>query len=210
MKRLIFTYGLTLISILCIGQGTFTIKGQLKYCYDKPWSDNFKDFPVEIDDIEPHYGVGHEVIYASESGEFIFINLKASNYKISASLVNRSEVVIKVDRNVTDVILCLDDDFRPVPQDTLTASINKAKLDIDHNNLRIYHLLPWLAIHKRSFYRRNKRLKRKFNFEIETVGCLLISDRKSFIEQEKYLTYNKVAEEYLDKKYGASWRRALR
>lgn len=210
MKRLVFTYGLTIISILCAGQNAFIIKGQLKYCYGKPWTDNFKMFKVSIDDIEPHYGVGHEEIQVNESGEFIFKNLSPSNYKISTALIQTTEIIVKVDSDITDIVLCVDNDFRPVPQDTLASFINQVKEDIKNNSLKIYHLLPGLAIQTKGFDRRNKRLKRKYNFQIETVGCLLVTNRQVFIMQEKYFAYNKVAEEYLDKKFGTSWRKAVK
>ncbi len=209
MKGPIFTYGLTLITILCVGQDTFTVKGQLKYCYET-LTDNFKNFQVKIDDIEPHYGVGQEEILVTESGKFALKNLKASNYKISTYLFQTSDIIVKVDKDITDIIICVDNDFRPVPQDTLTTFINKAKDDIDKNNLKLYHLSPGLVIQTKGFDRRNKRLKKKFDFQIETVSCLLVLGRQSFVEQEKYLAYNKIAEEYLDKKYGASWRKAVK
>lgn len=210
MKRLIFIFGLTFISALCFGQNSFIVKGHLKYCYDKPWTDNYQKFKVSIVDTKPHYGIGHEEIQANESGEFIFKNLKPSNYKISTFLIQTTEIIVKVDKDVTDIVLCVDNDFRPVPQDSLATFINQAKEDIEKNNLKIYHILPGLPIHTKGFDRRNKKLKRKFNFQIETVGCLLVMSRKSFIDQEKYLAYNKVAEEYLDKKFGNSWRRAVK
>ena len=201
MRRLIFTYGLTLVTTLSVGQNTFTVKGQLKYCYET-LTDNFKNFKVKIEDIEPHYGVGQEEILVTESGEFTFKDLRASNYKISTYLFQISDIIVKVDKDITDIIICVDNDFRPVPQDTLTTFIDKAKEDINKNNLKIYHLSPGLVIQTKGFDRRNKRLKKKFNFQIETVSCLMVLGRQSFIEQEKYLAYNKIAEEYLDKKYG--------
>jgi hypothetical protein len=210
MIRLYFTSGLTLISIFCVGQERFVIKGHLKYCYDKSIGpDNFRNFQVSIVDTEPHYKSGEEIL-VNESGEFSFENLRASNYKISTHLFKVSSIIVTVDKDIDDIILCVDNDFRPVPQDTLAIFVEKAKNDIIENSLKIYYLSPGLVIQRRHFYRRNRRLKRKFNFQIETVSCLLVVDRQSFVEQEKYLAYNKVAEEYLDTKYGSSWRSVVK
>jgi hypothetical protein len=209
MIRLYFTSGLTLISIFCVAQEGFTIRGHLKYCYDKSIGpDNFRNFQVSIVDIEPHYESGEEM-HVNESGEFSFKNLRASTYKISTHLFRVSSIIVTVDKDMDDIILCVDYDFRPVPQDTLATFLEKAKKDIAENNLKIYHLSPGLVIQTRNFYRRNRRLKRKFNFQIETISCLMALDRQEFVEQEKYLAYNKVVEEYLDTKYGSSWRSAV-
>lgn len=209
MRGLIFTFGLTLITFLSTGQDTFTVKGQLKYCY-KAQTDNFKNFKVKIADTELQDGAGQKEILVNESGEFIFKSLQASNYEISTYLFGPIDIDVKVDKDIYDIIICMDNDFRPVPQDTLAPFINKAKEDIDKNNLRIYHLSPGLVIQTKEFDRRNKRLKKKFNFQIETVNCLMVLGRESFIEQEQYLAYNKTAEDYLDKKYGVKWRRAVK
>lgn len=211
VKGLIFAYSLIFIDLLCIGQDTFIVTGQLRYCYtNTTLTNNFKNFKVLIDDIEPHYGISHKEIQVNESGEFTFDSLKASNYKFSTYLLNVSEIVVKVDKNITDVVLCVDNEFRPVPSDTLAVFTEKAKTDIRENNLKIYHLSPGLVIHKKNYNRSNERLKKKFGFRIETVSCLLVLDRQSFIEQEKYLAYNKVAEAYLDNKYGTAWRRKIK
>ena len=211
VKGLIFAYALIFIDHLCIGQDTFRVRGQLRYCYsDTTSTNNFRNFKVTIDDIEPHDGVRHKEIQVNESGEFTFDNLETSNYKFSTYLFHVSEMVVKVDRNITDVVLCVDNEFRPVPSDTLAVFTDKAKKDISENNLKIYHLSPGLVIQKKNYNRSNERLKKKFGFRIETVSCLLVLDRQSFIEQEKYLAYNKVAEAYLDNKYRTAWRRKIK
>jgi hypothetical protein len=210
MKGLYITCGLTIVTVFCLGQERFKVSGHLKYCYNKSiGSNNFERFKVSIIDIEPHYESGQE-IEVGESGEFTFENLLPSSYKIATLSLGRSDVTLKVDKNITDVILCVDNNFRPVPEDTLSLFITKAVNDIAENNLKLYHLSPGLILYKKGFDRKNERLKRKFNFQIETIMCFVVVGRQEFIEQERYLAYNKVAEEYLDHKYGTRWRRALK
>jgi len=211
MKKLGSIYLLTLITAACFGQEAFSVKGQLKYCYNSTIGpDNFTNVIVSIVDIEPHYDVGQE-IQVNESGQFLFNNLRASTYRISTYLFQTSSVTINLESNIDDVTLCVDNDFRPVPLDSLADYIYRAKKDIQEDNLKLYQLSYGLVNHKNNkFYKRNERLKKKFHFEIEAVGCLMVLNRQSYIELQRYLAYNKVAEEYLDTKFQDAWRQALK
>jgi hypothetical protein len=209
MSGHIFQIFILFLSLNCFGQTSFEIKGRLHLCYSPATKQvNLSNALVRIENIESPYQSKN--VQVDSLGQFTFSNLMASKYRLWTVYTGVSDTIVDVARNLNNLTLCLDKAFRPIPEDTLNIFIKQAQKDIEENNLKYYKISYGLILEKRNHNKINNRLKHKFNFILESVNCLWVDDRKSFLEREKYVTYNKVSAEYLDNIYGKAWRRKIK
>jgi hypothetical protein len=208
----------SLCSITCLSQQTFSVRGRAEFCYPKTVVECCKNFNDDVFFValsqstpEPLYG---EQFQLKENGDFFFKNYPAGNYTLAVgSFTYYTKAELLIDRNIENIRLCVDEEFRPIPEDSIKLFIEEAKTDILNERPKLYVTYPCHAISTKTSRIKAKksadRLRRKYNLEILTTYSCPTYDREAFLTIERYLTYNEIVSQHLDLKHGKAWRRNL-
>jgi len=197
-----------LITVSASAQQQFKLSGNAKACYagnyDFSTSNIYLNLILQSPDNKVKYFTS-----VNSKGDFIFENVLAGTYHLSGSSLEFNQknenTIIVVNQEIQNISFCFDRAYRPAPNDSLIYYKFKAKEDIKQGRAKIYEWTPW-SLTSDPFAKVNSRIKKKFGFEYEMKSCLREESRSEILHTMFWTAYNGVVYQYLNEKFGKSWR----
>jgi hypothetical protein len=210
MLRVLFSLHLLLyMATLATAQQNYSLAGRIDACYEAEYKGEVKNLIIlELQSS----GTGKAYFAtANKAGFFRFQQLPSGTYQLKATILGfpDNDTTIIIDSNIKDILFCIDKVYQPANKDSVTYYRSKAIKDIEAGRFRIYEWTA-LSIAEDPFKKLNPKVKKKYGFEYEMMGCVRPMTRQEIVQIKLWEAYNEVIYEHLTKVHGPDWRKTLK
>jgi hypothetical protein len=176
---------------------TYSISGRVKFCYTEKGNKNKFTFRVGL--IDESNAKQWIETSTDSSCIFTFSKLKPGRYKLRTTFPVDTDTMLVLEKDISGIVLCTDDLFKPVPPDSLSTSITSADNDFKKGRFKIYrmgHYESHLTEVEGNLNGIIELARKKYQCEILDVEGDYMS-RDGVIKLEKCLAYNRTIREHL-------------